>query len=563
MNNFNTDLAVELIKTLVDRNRCVTCDLLNEPIVRYPCGHTACKTCSETAEDCLLCLSPPTVSTNSVDTPSSERVKNASHLLCTFQELFNLDVYRRHRLSEQLKLEKQLFPKCIQAPTKYCNKRKSIKDLKDKENSRVSFIAGENISHVSKMDNSINYVQQWLKTNESISRKSNNKLPRKPLGDLNVNEQSFTKHSLVSKVNNNRNSYHKRKHIKIIDSDIKQRLLPKKRKTDSYRELRSSKDNIKFNFNKKSKCENDESGIFVDEEIIIIDSSLTECKDKDELALIAVRKAEESTSSDFISFDESNDKVISKIIDTSNPEIETNSYKVPFYKKSLLHKICNECKVDKNNIENVDNKNNLSVIIDSDKYVTTIKVSQCPVTNVEVVNKQSVQIQTDAHITETNEVDMDEINTNFGNNTEAQRSSLKVLSLLHEKDIKSADMSKEGAKISKLDKNEENNLKNSKDVSNIIPLARDKCLVIEESDTDSDINEIESTIEVTAEVHREETCFDFGVLSALEPNEYETRMKRNTLRGHTPLSTDSSDKENYDPNRMKKQKLCKKNCSKK
>lgn len=358
------------------------------------------------------------------------------------------------------------------------------------------------------MDNSINYVQQWLKTNESISRKSNNKLPRKPLADLNVNEQSFTKHSLVSKVNNNGNSHHKRKHIKIIDSDsdIKQRLLPKKRKTDSYRELRSSKDNIKFNFNKKSKCENDESGIFVDEETIIIDSSLTECKDKDELALIAVRKAEESTSSDFISFDESNDKVISKIIDTSNPEIETNSYKVPFYKKSLLHKICNECKVDKNDIENVDNKNNLSVIIDSDKYVTTIKVSQCPVTNVEVVNKQSVQIQTDAHITETNEVDMDEINTNFGNNTEVQRSSLKVLSLLHEKDIKSADMSKEGAKISKLDKNEENNLKNSKDVSNIIPLARDKCLVIEESDTDSDINEIESTIEVTAEVHREETC---------------------------------------------------------
>lgn len=358
------------------------------------------------------------------------------------------------------------------------------------------------------MDNSINYVQQWLKNNESISKKSNNKLPRKPFADLNVNDQSFTKHSLVSKVNNNGNSYRKRKHIKILDSDsdIKQRLLPKKRKTDSYRELRSSKDKIKFNFNKNSKYENDESGIVVDEETIIIDNSLTECKDKDELALIAVKKAEESTSSDFISFDESNDKVVSKIIDASNPEIETNSYKVPFYKKSLLHKICNECKVDKNDTQNVDNKNNLSVIIDSDKYVTTIKVSQCPVTKVEVVNKQSVQIQTDTHITETNEVDMDEINTNFGNNTEGQRSSLKVLSLLHEKDIKSADMSKEGAKISKLDKIEENNLKNCKDVSNIIPLARDKCLVIEESDTDSDINEIESTIEVTAEVHREETC---------------------------------------------------------
>lgn len=83
------------------------------------------------------------------------------------------------------------------------------------------------------MDNSINFVQQWLKNNESISKKSNNKLPRKPFADLNVNEQSFTKH-LVSKVNNNGNSYRKRKHIKIVDSDsvIKQRLSPKKRKTD-------------------------------------------------------------------------------------------------------------------------------------------------------------------------------------------------------------------------------------------------------------------------------------------------------------------------------------------
>ncbi|CAH2108279.1 unnamed protein product [Euphydryas editha] len=542
MNNLNTEVAVEHIKTLVDNNR----DLLNGPIIRYPCGHTVCKTCVETAEDCLLCLSPPVVASNSIDKPFSQRIINTFNLLNAFQDLFNLDVYKRHRLSEQLKLEKQLFPKCIQAPLKYCNKRKSINIVKDKENASASFIAGENISTAIKMDNTINYVQQWLKSNESSSKKSNIKLPRKPLADINVNDQRFyTKDSLVSKVNNNTKTGQKRKHLKIFDSnsDKKMRPLSKKRKTDSDRKLRSTKNYIKINLTENNKCENDESGIVIDEETIVIDNS--PCNDKDKLALMAVREAEEFNSSDYISFDKSN-----------HNEIETNLFKVPFYKKSLLHKFCNNCTIEKNNV--VDSTKNLSVIIDSNRYVTTIKVSQCPVSNDKVVNKQSVQIQTDTCIDGT-----DEINTHFVDNNEVQRSNGKVLSLLHQNDIKTADMVTEDPDKFKLCKNDENNLKNTEGVSNVVSLARDKCLIIEESDTDSDINIIESTLEVTAEVHREETIYDFGVLSTLEPNEYETRMKRNTLRGNTPLSTDSSDKENYDPNRIKKQKPCKKHCSKK
>lgn len=56
---------------------------------------------------------------------------------------------------------------------------------------------------------------------------------------------------------------------------------------------------------------------------------------------------------------------------------------------------------------------------------------------------------------------------------------------------------------------------------------------------------------------------DYGILSEIENiQEHSTRSRRGP-RGLTPTSTDSSEKENFNPNRMKKQTNKKKKSSKK
>ncbi|XP_050347030.1 uncharacterized protein LOC126771277 [Nymphalis io] len=552
MNNFNKEVAVNYVKTLVDKNRCVTCDLLNGPIVRYPCGHHVCNNCAINAEYCIRCLSPPTNSINSIDVPYGQRIEHVLHLLTTFQDLFNLDVYKRHRLSEQLKLEKQIFPKCIQAPSKYCNKRKSTKYIvNDKENSRLPFLAGESISNVLNMENTVNYVQQWLKNNESTSKKSSN-LPRKPFADLNVNSQSFTKDfSLVTKDNDSEVSNRKRTHIKVINTNSKKklRLLPKNKKKESITIPRLLSNNESTSL-QRSKCENDESGIVVDEETIVIDNSQEGFIDKDRLALIAVQEAEKFKPCDFTKKSDQSEHIITLTEPTilSKPVyFNTDSYKIPFYKKSLLYKICNECTNEKKQLQNPVPAKSVTVIIDNDNFITTIKCSHCPVRNIEL-KKQSVQVQTDMIKDRTDLIQApSKINIETQNNNDNKISKHDNVenNVLLNKDI---DTDKKDGGIPKI----------TKDNVNVLPSKR-KCLVIDDSDTDSDINETVCTLEATAEVHKE---INFGILSSMEAHEYVNRMKP-IVRGHTPLSTDSSDKENYDPNRIKRQKFGKKKNNKK
>lgn len=66
-------------------------DRLNGVYVRYPCGHYICQNCVTTAEECLLCLTPPSETNYSVDKTLSLRTEHISDILTTFQDLFNLD----------------------------------------------------------------------------------------------------------------------------------------------------------------------------------------------------------------------------------------------------------------------------------------------------------------------------------------------------------------------------------------------------------------------------------------------------------------------------------------
>ncbi|XP_046962570.1 uncharacterized protein LOC124532000 isoform X2 [Vanessa cardui] len=553
MSNFNKEVAVNYVKTLVDNNRCVICDLLSGPIIRYPCGHFVCNNCAITAEYCIRCLSPPTTSTNCIDVPFGQRIEHVSHLLTTFQDLFNLDVYKSLRLSEQLKLEKEIFPKCIQAPSKYCNKRKSTKYIiNDKENSKLPLLAGECVSNVLNMENTVDYVQQWLKNNESTSGKSSN-LPRKPFADLNVNGQSFAKDSSLVKDNNERVSNRKRTHIKIMDKNSKKKLrLTPKNKNKQFITVPRSLSNNENTYLQRSKYENDESGIVVDEDSVVIDNSQEECIDKDRLAIIAVQEAEKLYSCDYTDSGQSDNNItLTKPTILTKPKLlKKGFFKIPFYKKSSLHKICNECTNDKCIYEKPDTPKSVTVIIDTEKFITTIKCSQCPVRNIEI-NKQSVQIQTN----------MDTDRTEPNTSTTEPPSTINTESQSYKEKISSP----EEMKIANLVDNKEETLNNDENISkiisdnvNVLPPKR-KCLIIEDSDTDSDIYENVCIVEATAEVHKE---INFGVLSSMEAHEYVNR-KKPVPRGHTPLSTDSSDKENYDPNRIKRQKFGKKKSNKK
>ncbi|XP_026501413.2 uncharacterized protein LOC113404671 isoform X1 [Vanessa tameamea] len=555
MSNFNKEVTVNCVKTLVDNNRCVTCDLLNGSIIRYPCGHFVCNNCAITAEYCIRCLSPPTTSTNCIDVPFGQRIEHVSHLLTTFQDLFNLDVYKSLRLSEQLKLEKEIFPKCIQAPSKYCNKRKSTKYIiNDKENSKLPFLAGECISNVLNMENTVDYVKQWLQNNESTSKKSSN-LPRKPFADLNVNGQSVAKDSSLVKNKDERVTNRKRTHIKIMDKNSKKklRLIPKNKNKELTTRPRSFRNN-ENTYLQRSKCDNDESGIVVDEESIVIDNTQEECVDKDKLAIIAVQEAEKLNSCVFTNSGQSLNKITltKPAILTKQTLFETGFSKIPFYKKSLLHKICNECTNDKNTINNPDTPKSVTVIINNDNFITTIKCSQCPVRNIES-NKQSVQIQTNMNIERTDS-NTSTIGPPSKVNIETQSYNEKISPLENIKHADFVDNDKE------TDEKDENISKIIRDTVNVLPPKR-KCLIIEDSDTDSDIYENVCTLEATAEVHKE-MYNNFGILSSMEAHEYVNRMKP-VARGHTPLSTDSSDKENYDPNRIKRQKFGKKKNNKK
>lgn len=333
-------------------------------------------------------------------------------------------VFKHRRLSEQLRIEKELFPECIQAPVKYANKRKStIHSYKNKENRNTSFFPGEGTSISCEnitMDSSATYVQQWLKKNEKD-------FTRKPFRDLNVNTQSQQNITLpkdkyklptvydenVSVLKTNR----KRSHFKITEKNtplwrknmksiIHQHNGNQKRlKKESHM---SNADLVKIKT--KTKCDNDESGIFMDDDPIVIDDSQETVIDKDKNAWLAVLKANEnaeieSTSLNNLDFSDH------KTLNYTNKETHMQSdglqskinpnIKVPFYKKSYIIETCTYCNT--TSTKAVGQPEKVEITIDNANYTTTIKILKDVQNSSKLNTTNSASVQTD--ITETFPID--------------------------------------------------------------------------------------------------------------------------------------------------------------
>ncbi|XP_013191131.2 uncharacterized protein LOC106135393 [Amyelois transitella] len=519
------DKVGESLRNLIDNNRCGICDKLGSVYWRCIHGHIVCNECCSKEEGCLTCFtifnSPVVHNTWVIDKLQSDKVKNALNLLNTFQDAFKTDVYKRQRLSDQLKVEKELFPDCIQAPVKYSNKRKSLKSSffgKNKENSQQPFYPGEQISSLKtvKMKKS-NYVQQWLESNSTKSRK--------PFSNINVNNQTFSSGAVQD--------VRKKSSIKSIA--VKNKFLNESKqltKTDKNRKVganthsdknlqsffKSYKENVNTEYTVKDylRLKNtskvgwkDDSGIVMDEECITIEDTPTEIIDKDELALRAVHEAEKNEHSDYSTNDNVESRYTSKIKD---------KIKVVYKKRSLLYLSCPNCSSHAQNHKT----SNISIAIE---YGSSNEAN---------VNKKSVAVQTDiSEIFDTiTSVELDK------NNDEllTQKTTSEEDFVLGSQDVFMDD-------LEIFNENKKNDLsQNTK-----------KIQVIDESDTD-----VESEhLQVAVEVHRACLPKDYEILSQLPLSEMMNR-KRRAQRGATPGSSDSSEKENLDPNRIKRSKYTKK-----
>ncbi|KAM3964268.1 uncharacterized protein ACR2FA_001757 [Aphomia sociella] len=564
------DRAVECVRNIVDIHRCGICDKSGGLRQRYGCGLAVCVDCANGAQECVQCVTPNLSPCNKpvLDKQLSQKVDNVSQLLITFQEAFNIDVYRRQRLSEQLKVEKEIFPACIQAPMKYCNKRKSLNiSFNNKENKQSQNIySGENTSFQKrlKMDKA-QYIEKWLHDSKTNST-------RIPFSDLNINDQSITneQHKLITKSTIVLRKDKLQSQIKKIKVSNNTRNLTKnKLKHNENQSIdKHCKTKVKNNIDNKGKCgiknklnksilhdsklqyNNDESGIVLDDDFILIDDTPTVIIDKDELALQAVQEAERQEHSDYVSmlktvdFDNiKNANDISEIVSKSEQLNNLNQVvKVPFYKKGLIYKSCWACKQDMNTrkdnkYNSVDKTNNVSVTIDNDQYVTNIKVSK--ITDGKV-NKNDISVQTDINeIVPIKSVTV----LNSANNDIFCKGSQDLFmdeANIYLSQTKDSDIALLKEELSNVDPNRSNSILHGK-----------KSLIIEESDSDLDVGVEQISIDVTAEIHRSCEPKDYGILTEIPHNESGVR-KRRAERGLTPTSTDSSDKENYDPNRNKK-----------
>ncbi|XP_045488676.1 uncharacterized protein LOC110996037 isoform X2 [Pieris rapae] len=456
MNNCVSDLVINSIKTLIENCRCVNCDHLNQVRHRFSCGHSICEVCIETRNTCMLCSSTSPNATTIFDKPQTDRVQHASELLNSFQSLFDVDVYRKQRISDKLKVEKEIFPKCIQAPIKYYNKRKSSIFI-DKENIET-LLPGENIFPYErvKMENSKTYVNQWL--NQNQNNFSKNKKARLPFADLSTN-------SCQSKNLSNRD-----------ESISRKRKLNKTTPTSTYKPR--CKANRGYGV---QKCNNHESGIELDDDICFINDSQSETLDIDKLAQIAVLEADKKTNSfmgdslyvskDTINLIKSNNSLnlrneqIENVPITSN-FMSTSPYKVPFYKKSKLLESCKLCAtyIDEK-FSNVIKMKNVTITIDNPSFITTVEIFEDPK---HVPEYKSIGIQT-------------------------QKVGVNVEKAASDMDIFYENIRDAGNNAHKHD----HTMKNSCQVIN-----KPKGIVIEDSDCESSDNEASDRLEVMADIHR-------------------------------------------------------------
>ncbi|KAJ2942628.1 hypothetical protein O0L34_g2096 [Tuta absoluta] len=576
-----TDEVVECIKVISDNNRCETCDCIAGQRVRFRCGHVYCQECLVKVEYCLVCLTPAEtpLKTPLPDDPASIRAQNAANLLKTFEDTFDIDVSKRSRISEQLKIEKEVFPDCIQAPVKYHNKRKSSIFQLDKENARPSFFPGEQISSVRayKMENSFNYVQNWLENNVSKSpRRSNmNKSPRKPFNDLNVNSPSTLKRRIpkradlildnainqLSKENAESTAKKKRKLgfktalAKVESQSLLDRFLKPVDKANDFTKIKKGFDESPKTSSTRilNKTDRDESGIVIDDDPIVIDDSQSQVVDKDKLAWLAVLEANER--SPYVSESLRPEEVTETI--KAAPTVATNSIstnKVPFIKRSYLIERCDNCKPLKSDL--VEKKKvavhakDVSITIENSKFITTIKMTT--VKDTPVLEKHSVPVQTDACgliLTE---------QENISKALDKEVQGTKPRAVITQNDpleCKEKEISSQDLFTAEMKSIEDHKLR----LFTTQPPRVSPRVIIEDSDSDGPIEA--SVIQVEAQIHHSSENLEAPILAELDHREVQQRANR-SRRGITPNSTDSSDKENFDPNKSKRMKPNKKNTKK-
>ncbi|CAB3247751.1 unnamed protein product [Arctia plantaginis] len=551
MNSLDFAKAIGFVNKIIDNVRCGICDKLEGTRVRYQCGHIACDDCVTYAQDCQAC-SPPSLRSAiqpKFDKQLTQTVKSAVGLLNACHKFFDSNAFQRKRLSEQLRIEKELFPNCIQAPAKYENKRKST--LTTNENNSSTFFPGEEVRLQVDMAHTTNYVQQWLKKNES-------NLARKPFSDLNVNT-SWANKPISKNIKQNETIFlgagRKRSHRKVTDKMCarKESINSVYNKFDSIPKRAKNK-NVSYskniNPNILRKCNNDESGIFMEDEPIVICDSQETAIDKDTNAWLSVLKAcqnEDLQSTSLVNLSSlhcTNDS--NKQSDFNATEVkEISVSRVPFFKRSAIIETCKYCKNKLNSDKPMPVQNRIKpvkITIDGENFLTTISVFKNVKSDFKINTKNTVSVQTDlCDIVPTSKTNYDETNECINKSLALD----KMLNEMNENDI----MLSEDLLV-----DDKNIYDQTKDVS--------KGLVIEESDSDTDL-EVSGPMSVKADVHRSCEESVYGLLnSVLTVKKHESKPRRRP-RGHTPTSTDSSEKENYNPNRIKKGVNGKKKCTKK
>ncbi|GBP80069.1 hypothetical protein EVAR_88399_1 [Eumeta japonica] len=184
--------------------------------VRCACNVAACADCAP----CMFCLTDP-----KPDMSLTSRVKNVNHLLNVYANTFNTDVYTRLENLTRLKLERELFPKCIQAPAKYYNKRKTefggiassrrntLGSFEKQLSYKATDILSDNRGDTSNIGDSLAHVQEWLDTNAKMTSETKQ---RRPLTDFNENSRSIEQQSASVCINTIPTVPQKR-HLKPLD----------------------------------------------------------------------------------------------------------------------------------------------------------------------------------------------------------------------------------------------------------------------------------------------------------------------------------------------------------
>lgn len=319
-------------------------------------------------------------------------------------------VYKRQRLSEQLKVEKELFPQCIQAPLTYSNRKKSVKPrLKNKENKKF-YLLGEQVSPTkkSKMENSLNNVAYWLDHNDDKMPKSR---PRQPFADLNVNHCILQTQATPIKSRVNEKLLETAKGTLKLNrkcSDLKTTRTVIDSQSGGTNSFGWTPKKLKKEFvqyDRGNKCEKDESDIATNDEPIIIDDSQSQIVDKDHQAWLAVVNAEKNlpcTSlpsvrlecSEAVKYTDDIDRINTKSITSStNNTFALNT--VPFLKKSYLIETCNLC-IDNNKTvrKSTCQTEDVKITIENNSFTTTINVTTLK-DRPTVLEKQSTSVQTE------------------------------------------------------------------------------------------------------------------------------------------------------------------------